>query len=101
MVDFNVRTCPKKKKETKFSQKNYRQNMFEEDKQKRNEDMKECRKNEYNNALERLKENDGLKGVDADAVINFIKNNIDSFSDVEVYTDDDDDSKKDSFIGDK
>ena len=60
MVDFNARTCPKKKKEIKFSQKNYRQNMFEEDKQKRNEDMKECRKNQYNNALEKLKENDGF-----------------------------------------
>ena len=24
MLDFNVRTCPKKKKEIKFSQKNYR-----------------------------------------------------------------------------
>ena len=74
--------------------------MFEEDKQKRNEDTREYRKNQYSNALKKLKENDGLKGVDVDVVINFIK---DIFYDAEVYTDDgdDDDSKKDSFIGSK
>ena len=33
--------------------------MFEEDKQKRNEDMKECRKNQYNNAFEKLKKTMG------------------------------------------
>ena len=79
--------------------------MFEEDKQKRNEDTREYRKNQYNNALKKLKENDGLKGVDVDVVINFIKDIIDIFYDAEVYTDDDDDddddSKKDSFIGSK
>ena len=81
--------------------------MFKEDKQKRNEDTREYRENQYNNALKKLKKNDGLKGVDADVVVNFIKDIIDIFYDAEVYVDDDDDddddddSKKDSFIGSK
>ena len=51
--------------------------------------------------MKKLEENDWLKGVDAVLVINFIKKNIDSFSDAEVYTDDNDDSKKYSVIRDK
>ena len=43
-------------------------------KQKGNEDMKQYRKNQYNNFLKKLKGNYRLKGVDADIVINFIKN---------------------------
>ena len=51
--------------------------------------------------MKKLEEKDWLKGVDADVVITFIKKNIDNFSDAEVYTEDDDDSKKDSVIRDK
>ena len=36
--------------------------------------MKQYRKNQFKNSLKKLKRNYRLKGVDADVVINFIKN---------------------------
>ena len=41
--------------------------------------MKQQKKNQYSNVLEKLKENYGLKCVDADAVVNFIKNNFSEY----------------------
>lgn len=76
--------------------------MSEDDKQKRKQYMKECRKNQYNNALKNVKEKNGLISVDAEAVSNFIKDDIESFADAEVYNDYDEyEFKGDSFTGSK
>ena len=66
--------------------------------------MEEYRKNQYNNLLKKLKENDELKSVEVNLVTNFIKDKVESSSDAEVYTDDDydyddDDSEEDRIIG--
>ena len=76
--------------------------MFEKDKKK--EYMEEYRKNQHNNLLKKLKENDKLKSVEVNLVTNFIKDKVESSSDAEVYTDDnydydDDDSEEDRIIG--
>ena len=76
--------------------------MSEDDKQKRKQYMKECRKNQYNNALKNVKEKNGLKSVDAEVVSNFIKHDLESFADAEVYNNYDEyDFKGDSFTGSK
>ena len=65
--------------------------------------MEEYRKNQYNNLLKKLKENDELKSVEVNLVTNFIKDKVESSSDAEVYIDDDydyddDDSEEDRTI---
>ena len=65
--------------------------------------MEEYRKNQYNNLLKKLKENDELKSVEVNLVTNFIKDKVESSSVAEVYTDDDydyddDDSEEDRTI---
>ena len=51
--------------------------------------MKEYQKNQSNNQL-KIKEHSELKSVEVDVVTKFIKDEVESFSDVEVYTDDGD-----------
>ena len=48
--------------------------------------------------LRQLKENDELRSVEMYLVTNFIKDEVESFSDAEVYTDDNDDSEEDKVI---
>ena len=54
--------------------------------------MKRYRKNRSNNVLKKLKENSELKR--ADVLTNFIKDEVERFSDAEVYTDDYDSEKR-------
>ena len=92
MVQEYVR---RRQTKSKIIWKKYRQNMSKEDKQKRKEYIKEYlrkyRKNWFNNLLEKIKENDKLKRVEIDVVNNFIKDDVESFSGVDVGIDDDDD----------
>ena len=64
--------------------------MPEENKQKHREYMKECRKSPLKKVLKKLNENNKPKSVEVDTLINFIKDDVKSFSDAEVYTDGDD-----------
>ena len=47
----------------------------------------------------KIKENSNLESVKVDVVTNFIKNEVESFSDAENYTGDDNYSKEDRVIG--
>ena len=49
--------------------------------------------------LKKIKENDVLKSFEVDVVTNFIKYEVESFSDAEVYTVDVDDSEENGVIG--
>lgn len=52
--------------------------------------------------MKKIKENDELKTVEVNVVTNFIKDEVESLSDAEVYTDDDnddDDFEEDRVIG--
>ena len=51
--------------------------------------MKKHRKTQSNNVLKRIKVNDELKCVKVNVVTNIIKDEIEHFSHVEAYTDDD------------
>ena len=51
--------------------------------------MKKYKKTQSNNVLKRIKVNDELKCVKVNVVTNIIKDEIEHFSDVEAYTDDD------------
>ena len=54
--------------------------------------MKEYRKNKSNNVLNNIKENNKLKFVEVVVVTNFIKDEVESFFDIDnVFVDDDDD----------
>ena len=46
--------------------------MFQEDKQTKKEYLKECRKNQFNNMLKKIKENNELKSVGVDVITKFI-----------------------------
>lgn len=63
--------------------------MCEEDKQKKRKNTWKNKKNQSNNGLKKIKENDELKLVEADVIPNFIKDEVEIYSDAEVYTDDD------------
>ena len=58
--------------------------MYEEDKQKKTEYMKQYKKNYPNNVLKNKKENNELKTVEVDAGTSFIKDEVESFSDADV-----------------
>ena len=47
------------------------------------------KKNQSNNGLKKIKENDELKRVEVDVIPNFIKDEVEIYSVAEVYTDDD------------
>ena len=49
--------------------------------------------------LKKIKENDALKSFEVDVVTNFVKYEVESFSDTEVYTVDADDSEENGVIG--
>ena len=58
--------------------------------------MKEYRKNQSNNVLNNIKENNKLKFVEVVVVTNFIKDEVESFFDIDnVFVDDDDDIEAD------
>ena len=63
-----------------------RQNIPEEDKQKKKEYMKEYRKNQSKNLLKKrkTKQNKKLKSIEVNKVTNFIKDEVERFSDAEV-----------------
>ena len=64
--------------------------MSGEDKQKHKEYMKKYRKNQFNNVLKKIKDNNELKSIGVNVVTNFIKDEVKSFSNADVYTDDGD-----------
>ena len=78
MID--TRHFLKKKKIKKEYARNWSQNIFEEDKQKIKEYGKQCRKNQSNSALQKLKESNKLKSVEVDVATNIIKNEVESSS---------------------
>ena len=49
---------------------------------------KRIQKKSIQNMLKKIKENNELKSVEIDVVTNFIKDEVESSSDAEVYTDD-------------
>ena len=55
--------------------------MSQEGKQKTKEDLKQYWKNESNNVVKNVKENDELKSAEADVVTKFIKNEMESSTD--------------------
>ena len=63
--------------------------MCEEDKQKKRKNTWKNKKNQSNNGLKKIKENDELKRVEVDVIPNFIKDEVEIYSVAEVYTDDD------------
>ena len=69
--------------------------MSEEDRQKKERMHERIQKN----VLKKTKENNVLKRFEVDVVTSFIKYEVESFSDAEIYTDDDDDSEEDGVIG--
>ena len=70
--------------------------MSKEGEQEKKECMKVCKKNNLNNLLKKTIENDELQSVEVDVIINFIKHKVESFSDAEVYTGD---NEEDRIIG--
>lgn len=77
-----------KQKKKKY-QKNWYPNIWEEDIQKEKEYMREHRSNWFNIVLRKLRENKELKSVEVDTVTISIKDQVESFSNAEVYSDDD------------
>ena len=63
--------------------------------------MKEYRKtfSQKKTFIEKINENNELQSVEVDVVTNFIKDEVESSSDAEVYTNDDYDSEKDRVTG--
>ena len=59
--------------------------------------MKEYRKTfqQKKTFIEKINENNELQSVEVDVVTNFIKDEVESSSDAEIYTNDDYDSEKD------
>ena len=86
------------KQKKKEYQKNRYQFMPEENKLKYREYMKEYRKNRSKNVSKKFKKNNELKWVEADAVTYFIKDDVESFSDAKIYSNDDD-FEEDRVIG--
>ena len=61
--------------------------------------MKEYRKNQTKNVLKKIKENNELRSIEVDTVTKFIKDEVESSSDVD--TDDGDDEQDRSLDSDK
>lgn len=61
--------------------------------------MKEYEKNQSNNELQKIKENNELRSVEMDVVTKFIKDEVEILSDIEVYTDYDNNSENRRVIG--
>ena len=77
-----------KQKKKKY-QKNRYPNTSEEDIQKAKEYMREYRSNWFDIVLRKLRENKELKSVEVDTVTSSIKDQVEGFSNAEVYSDDD------------
>lgn len=61
--------------------------------------MKEYERNQSNNELQKIKENNELRSVEMDVVTKFIKDEVEILSDIEVYTDYDNNSENHRVIG--
>lgn len=59
----------------------YRKRISQEGKQKTKEDLKQYWKNEANNMVKNVKENDELKSAEVDVVTKFINNEMESSTD--------------------
>lgn len=74
-------------KKIKEQGKQCRKNIYEEYKQKKKQHMKEHTKSQSNNLLKKIKEKIELKSVELEIVTNFIKDEVESFSnDVDADT---------------
>ena len=75
--------------------------MSAEDKQKPKNTWKNTEKHSSKNKtfIEKINENNELQSVEVDVVTNFIKDEVESSSDAEIYTNDDYDSEKDRVTG--
>lgn len=61
--------------------------------------MKEYEKNQSNNELQKIKENNELRSVEVGIVTKLIKDEVEILSDIEVYTDYDNNSENHRVIG--
>ena len=55
-------------------------------------------KKSFRHWIQKMKEKNELKSIQVDVLNNFIKDEVQSFSDAEVYTDDDGDSEEDGSL---
>ena len=78
-----------------MNRKQYRQNIAQENKQKRKKTWKNIGKL-FQKCVEENKIKKKLKSLKVDVVSNFVKDKFENFSDAEVYTDDE--SEEDSVV---
>ena len=64
--------------------------MSGEDKQKHKECIKAYKRNHFNNVLKKIKDSNELKRAEVYVLTNFIKDEVESFSNADVHTDDGD-----------
>ena len=88
-----------KKKTKKNAEKNTDKIFLKKTNIKKKEFLKEFLKSQSNNVLKKIKENNKLKSFEVDVDANFIKDDIERFSNANVFSDDNYDSEEAKVIG--